>query len=175
MAVMAFKTIDSTNINDIVKLVASGNTFVVSQVGTTGYTRTFQHQDWVDFVDPVAAGGSNGFNERFHALEHEFDLIATAIASADTAIGQIEQAPPAIGMVVAPGISNGAKIPVPANFDVSQTKFFAFPKLYTSTVSALGQVVGFTVAAAADGTVTATAQSGTIVATGIAIAKMGGW
>ncbi len=176
-AALGLRVVNASNIDTLVKAIASGASFVVSESTPSGYTREFQHQDWIDFVDPVAAGGSNGFNERFHALEHEFDLIAAAITSADTAIGQIEQAPPAVGLVVAPGISNGAKIPVPSGFSVDETKFFAFPKLFSFTPSAVpsGQNVNFQVFAATDGTVTANGNNATLLATGVAIAKRGGW
>lgn len=144
----------------------------------TGYTRQFQHQDWIDFVDPVQAGGSNGFNERFHALESEFDLIAAAIQSVDTATSGLQNASPAIGMTIVVSISDGAKIPVPAGFQLSETKFFAFVKWYQADLSQAGNnIIGFRVFAATDGTVTAKAggASQTILATGIAIAKKGGW
>jgi len=40
------------------------------------YTPSFSHTDWIDNRDRVQAGGDNGFNARFHALEAEFALLA---------------------------------------------------------------------------------------------------
>ena len=37
------------------------------------YTSQFSHKDWIDFVDSVQAGGTNGINGRMHAIEAEFD------------------------------------------------------------------------------------------------------
>ena len=45
------------------------------------YTRSFQHQDWIDNEDIVQAGGERGFNVEFHALEAEFDKIGGWSAS----------------------------------------------------------------------------------------------
>src|SRR5436189_142315 len=53
---------------------------------TIDYTRTFQHPDWVDNVDRVQAGGPNGFNNRFHALEAEFDKLHDVIHQINTTI-----------------------------------------------------------------------------------------
>jgi hypothetical protein len=149
-----------------------------------GYTPQFQHKDWIDGVDTVQAGGSNGFNGRFHALESEFALIASAIASAETEITNAENTPPAVGMTVVVGISNGASIPVPTGFQASETKFFAFVKTYSVDLATAGTDIGFSVFSSDTGQVTvvtdapstggvASAQS--IYATGVAIAKRGGW
>jgi hypothetical protein len=43
------------------------------------YTPSFSHTDWIDNRDRVQAGGEDGFNARFHALEAEFDLLAAHI------------------------------------------------------------------------------------------------
>jgi len=43
------------------------------------YTPQFKHQDWIDNVDRVAAGGDNGFNARFHALEAEFTNLSKVV------------------------------------------------------------------------------------------------
>ncbi len=53
---------------------------------TIDYTRTFQHQDWRDNVDRVQADGPNGFNNRFHALEGEFDKLHDVIHQVSAAI-----------------------------------------------------------------------------------------
>ena len=169
------------NLSTFVSAVMAGQNFAVAAQVPTGYTRQFQHQDWVDFVDPVQAGGSNGFNERFHALEGEFDLISGAIGSVDSAVNAIEATPPAVGMTVVTGISNGATIPVPTGFLASETQFFAFPKFWSADLSQTGSgaSIGFQVLASSTGVVTAAllgASGGqSILATGIAIAKKGGW
>lgn len=59
------------------------------------YNPKFQHQDWVDNVDRVQAGGSNGFNIHFHQLEDEFGHIAAIVTQVDSALAALGQAPPA--------------------------------------------------------------------------------
>jgi hypothetical protein len=170
--------ITKTNVGDLVNAVLGGATLVLTGTAPTGYTRKFQHQDWVDFVDPVQAGGNNGFNDRFHALESEFDLIATAISSVDNAVTNLQSTPPAIGMSLVLSISDGAKIPVPAGFQQSETKFFAFAKVFSvNQQQAVGQTLGFQVYSTEDGTVKAVALGAgqSVVATGLAIARKGGW
>ena len=172
--------INKDNINSLVSAVLAGQNFSVTSAAPSGYTRQFQHQDWIDFVDPVQAGGNNGFNERFHALESEFDLIAAAVTSVDNAVTSIQGSPPAVGLTIALSLSNGANIPVPTGFQASETKFFAFVKAFSLDLSQrAGTTVGFQVFASDTGTVTANAVGGakgqTIYATGIAIAKKGGW
>ena len=44
------------------------------------YTPQFSHKDWIDFVDSVQAGGTNGINIRFHGVEAEFATISSVIA-----------------------------------------------------------------------------------------------
>lgn len=39
------------------------------------FTRTFKHLPWTDNVDRVTAGGDNGFNVRFQALEADLDTL----------------------------------------------------------------------------------------------------
>jgi hypothetical protein len=175
-----FITIDKANISELVAAVMAGQSFAVTAQAPTGYTRQFQHQDWVDFVDPVQAGGDNGFNERFHALESEFDLISGAITSVDNAVNAIEVAPPAVGMTVATSLSAGASIPIPNGFLASETQFFAFVKTFSVDLNQrAGTTVGFQVFATTAGVVTANLVGGatgqSVVATGVAIAKKGGW
>lgn len=171
--------IDKTNVTSIVSRIMAGETFVVTTTAVTGYTRQFQHQDWIDFVDPVQAGGSNGFNERFHALEGEFDLISTAISSVDSAVNNLQSAPPAIGLTIALNIADGATIPVPTGFQLSETKFFAFVKLYEFGTLGASETAGFRVSADNNGNVIAKSVGNlagqSVLATGIAISKKGGW
>jgi hypothetical protein len=180
MPILAHTTINKNNINELVSLVLAGQIFNVAPTAPTGYTRQFQHQDWIDFVDPVQAGGNNGFNERFHALEGEFDLISTAITSVDNAVNAVVAAPPAVGLTIVPALSNGATIPVPTGFQASETKFFAFIKTWQLDLSVrVGTTIGFQVFASDTGVVTVNALGGTngqtLFATGIGIAKKGGW
>ncbi|MFG1882642.1 hypothetical protein [Micromonospora sp. NPDC049102] len=49
------------------------------------FARTFAHTDWVDGEDVVQAGqtpGEQGFNERFHRIEHDLDHLGTDLAKA---------------------------------------------------------------------------------------------
>jgi hypothetical protein len=46
-------------------------------------TRTFSHTDWADGVDVVQAEetiSEQGFNKRFHAIEHDLDALAAGLA-----------------------------------------------------------------------------------------------
>jgi hypothetical protein len=177
------RVVTRENLSSLVADVLAGRIFKLAPTPPTGYTRQFQHKDWIDFVDPVQAGGDNGFNQRFHALENEFDLISTAITSVDSAVTDLQNASPAIGITIATLLSNGASIPIPSGFQASETKFFAFVKQYTVDLSqAGGQSIGFIVTANDQGTITADlipvfnpTPGQSVFATGIAIAKKGGW
>src|SRR5215469_13457087 len=180
MARLPLSVITKSNVSSLVSAVLAGQNFAVSAATPSGYTRQFQHTDWIDFVDPVQAGGNNGFNERFHALESEFDLISAAISSVDNALTSFEQSPPAVGLTLALSIADGATIPIPAGFQLSETVFFAFPKLWEVDLSQRANTtVGFQVFANNAGVVTAKGVGGTtaqsVVATGLAISKKGGW
>jgi hypothetical protein len=182
LATGARQIVTRENLAEIAVAVAAGQALAVVPVAPTSYARQFQHTDWIDFVDPVQAGGGNGFNERFHALESEFDLIAAAITSADASIAGIESTPPAVGLTVVVAISDGAQIPIPTGFSASETKYFAFIKTYAVSVPQPGTEVGFQVFASDTGTVTvrtfplgAPTPNQSVLATGVAIAKRGGW
>ena len=54
--------------------------------GSIKYTRQFSHKDWIDFVDSVQAGGTNGINVRMHAIEAEFDAISAVITQIANAL-----------------------------------------------------------------------------------------
>ena len=43
------------------------------------YTPQFNPQPWVDFVDTVQAGGSNGFNARFQQIVVEFNTLSSVV------------------------------------------------------------------------------------------------
>src|ERR1700738_2213281 len=57
------------------------------------YTRTVKFNDYVDGETIVSAGGSDGFNVRFHGLEGEFDTIGTVVAQLNAAIKAIGVVP----------------------------------------------------------------------------------
>lgn len=50
------------------------------------YTRSASFNDYIDGETIVSAGGADGFNVRFHALEKEFDTIGTVVGQLDAAI-----------------------------------------------------------------------------------------
>lgn len=58
------------------------------------YNPQFQHQDWVDNVDRVQAGGPNGFNGRFHSLEAEFQTISQVVGLIAAALNALGTKPP---------------------------------------------------------------------------------
>src|SRR5262245_54762256 len=47
---------------------------------------TFRHQDWVDTVDRVTAGGVNGFNGRFNALLADLNQLTQVVKAVDDAL-----------------------------------------------------------------------------------------
>ena len=57
------------------------------------YTRTVKFNDYVDGETIVSAGGSDGFNVRFHGLEDEFDTLSTVVAQLNAAIKAIGVVP----------------------------------------------------------------------------------
>jgi hypothetical protein len=57
------------------------------------YTRSVKFNDYVDGETIVSAGGSDGFNVRFHGLEGEFDTIGTVVAQLNAAIKAIGVVP----------------------------------------------------------------------------------
>jgi hypothetical protein len=59
------------------------------------YTPLFSHQDWVDNVDRVQAGGDSGFNVRFHGIEGEFSTLTTVVKEISDAIDSLSAAPAA--------------------------------------------------------------------------------
>jgi hypothetical protein len=50
------------------------------------YTSQFSHKDWIDFVDSVQAGGTNGINGRMHAIEAEFAKLSVVIGQINSAL-----------------------------------------------------------------------------------------
>jgi hypothetical protein len=62
-------------------------------INPINYNRKFSHKDWIDFVDSVQAGGTNGINVRMHAIEGEFDALAQAITLINTALQTLGATP----------------------------------------------------------------------------------
>jgi hypothetical protein len=54
------------------------------------FTPTFTHTPWVDNKDRVQAGGTNGFNVRFSALENDLQSISTTVGAIDAALDALE-------------------------------------------------------------------------------------
>jgi hypothetical protein len=79
--------------------------------------------------------------------------------------------PPNIGITVTTGLSNNQNVPIPSGFTAAECVFFAFPKFINFNA---GEAVGFNVFTDSAGKVTATPE-GKVSATGVAIARRGGW
>ncbi len=54
------------------------------------FTPTFTHTPWVDNKDRVQAGGTNGFNVRFAAVENDFQTLSTVMQEVDSALDALE-------------------------------------------------------------------------------------
>jgi hypothetical protein len=74
---------------------------------TVSYNPAFEHTDWVDNVDRVRAGGDNGFNGRFHALEDEFKRVAGVITDVGAALDKLSRTPDptTVKMTLAPTLT----------------------------------------------------------------------
>jgi hypothetical protein len=73
------------------------------------YTSQFKHNDWIDFVDSVQAGGTNGINGRMHAIEAEFTTLSGVIAQINAALVIL---PPTVSLTFAPAfLPNGTNVP----------------------------------------------------------------
>lgn len=62
------------------------------------YTRKFQHTDWQDNVDRVQAGGPTGFNQHFHDIEGDFDLLSQTVSQLNAALQALGQKPPPVSV-----------------------------------------------------------------------------
>lgn len=52
------------------------------------FTPTFRHKKWHNNVDLIAAGGPNGFNVRYDAIDSDLRQAATVVGQVDTALNQ---------------------------------------------------------------------------------------
>jgi hypothetical protein len=50
------------------------------------YLPTFHHDPWFDQLDPVEAGGRNGFNIRFRTIERDLGQVSTVVDQMATAL-----------------------------------------------------------------------------------------
>jgi hypothetical protein len=103
------------------------------------YTRSFSHDDWIDRVTRVEAGGENGFNGRFHGIEADLDTISGVVKKVDDELtshsGQItalqQQVSSLGGIVRAPVTLGLTPLMQPFNPDATNA---AWSPIYWSTV-----------------------------------------
>jgi hypothetical protein len=103
------------------------------------YTRSFSHDDWIDRVTRVEAGGENGFNGRFHGIEADLDTISGVVTKVDNQLtahsGQItvlqQQVASLGGIVKAPVTLGLTPVMLPFNPDATNA---AWSSMYWSTV-----------------------------------------
>jgi hypothetical protein len=118
------------------------------------YARSFHHDDWIDNEDVVQAGGEKGFNQKFHAMEAEFDSIGNVVAQINTALQQ--------GLTIQPVVTlakqlNPNQITDPEDIDVYNNADFpaGIKKVYQVTIEpapgAHGQVSYHLIYASAPG------------------------
>lgn len=61
-------------------------------MAVVSYNPRFQHEDWIDNVDRVQAGGDNGFNIRFNTIETEFQQLSQVVQKVDGVLSALGQA-----------------------------------------------------------------------------------
>lgn len=64
------------------------------------FAPTFRHTPWVDNRDRVQAGGPNGFNVRFDALEADLQTLSGVVTEIDGVLDVLGQAPAAVAQVL---------------------------------------------------------------------------
>ncbi|MFL6126300.1 Ig-like domain-containing protein [Actinophytocola sp.] len=50
------------------------------------FTPTFRHTNWVNNVDPIVAGGPNGFNVRYDAIDSDLRQVSTVVDQVNVAL-----------------------------------------------------------------------------------------
>ena len=75
------------------------------------YQPNFQHQEWVDNQDRVMAGGANGFNVRFNAIEAEFQTLSQLFVQVSDALAALGQAPTPTVVTFTPALVGGGSFP----------------------------------------------------------------
>jgi hypothetical protein len=78
------------------------------------YTPQFSPQPWIDFVDTVQAGGSNGFNARFQGIVAEFNTLKQVVSQLNAGLGAFQ--PVGAGGAVA---YTGGNVGVGANYSAA--------------------------------------------------------
>jgi hypothetical protein len=63
-------------------------------VGSISFSPTFSHVDFVDRQDRVRAGGGNGFNSRFNAIQADLLQLSTVVGQIDAALDQLGTSTP---------------------------------------------------------------------------------
>ena len=79
------------------------------------FTPTFQHTNWIDNVDRIQAGGPNGFNVRFDAIDSDLRQASAVVQQINAALALPGGGPPTgtqlltpgLGLVSVPGFSGG--------------------------------------------------------------------
>jgi len=101
----------------------------------------------------------------------DLSISTNKIQDAAITIGKIAPGAvsPNIGVTVTQGLANGVNIPIPLGFTKAECLFFAIPKFINTN-----NATQFVCSVDADGKVTAQ-PVGNVTATGVAIAKKGGW
>ncbi|QKV80423.1 Ig-like domain-containing protein [Amycolatopsis sp. Hca4] len=54
--------------------------------GDITFTPTFRHTDWINNVDRIEAGGPNGFNVRYDAIDSDLSQLSTVVGRINTAL-----------------------------------------------------------------------------------------
>ncbi|MGW5420902.1 hypothetical protein [Streptomyces sp. NPDC003943] len=57
------------------------------------FSPTFKHVAWVDNRDRVAAGGQNGFNVRFDAIQRDLEKLSGVVTAIDAGLKAVAQRP----------------------------------------------------------------------------------
>ena len=63
-------------------------------MASVSFTPTFHHTPYVDNRDRVQAGGPNGFNARFQAIETDLTSLSSVVTDVDTALDALGAGPP---------------------------------------------------------------------------------
>jgi hypothetical protein len=82
------------------------------------FTPTFQHTDYVDNRDRVQAGGPNGFNARFRALQADLGKLSKVITDVNSALQQRPAAGTLIDTTVTIPAFNAGSAPPGGVFDL---------------------------------------------------------
>jgi hypothetical protein len=107
-------------------------------VSNITYTRQFfTWQDYIDFVDSVQAGGTNGINSRMHSIEKEFDNLSGVVGLINA--GLFFQA---VGTPVATGVAytGGLTVGIGTTFSSAQPPTYSLEVNLLDNTSPKNQV-----------------------------------